>query len=94
MPPKDKRTLDFSHKISRKLSEHRSDEQLRGEFLAIHSQMLGHILPIPGTLTQLLETGQKRSSSPQNLFRNKCKDSPWERRGVWTSVHLDLSLIL
>lgn len=60
MPPKDKRTLGLSSKFSGKPSGGPSDEQRREECLAVHSQMLGHILLIPGTLTQFLETRQRK----------------------------------
>lgn len=32
-------------------------------------------------------------SSPQNLFRNQGKGSPWECGGVWHKAHLSLSLV-
>lgn len=59
MSPKDKRMLDLSHEFSGKLSEGPSDEKLKEMCLAIHSQMLGHILLIPGSFAQFVETWQK-----------------------------------
>lgn len=69
MPPKDKRMLDFSCEFSGKLSEGPSDEQLREMCLAIYSQMLGHILLIPGTCAQFLETFQEEAILSPKLVK-------------------------
>lgn len=81
MPPRDKRTLDLSNKFSGKLSEGPSDEHLREGYLAIHSQMLGHILLIPGALTQFLETWQKKAILSPKLVQKQLQRQSMGKQG-------------
>jgi hypothetical protein len=47
MPPKDKKKLSFSLKLSGKCSEGSTEEQPKEQCLETNSKILGHILPIP-----------------------------------------------